>query len=41
MSTNKGGRKKEFTNLQIRRKQWDAMSADAQRATKRPGSNKK
>jgi hypothetical protein len=37
----KGGRKKESTNLKIRRRQWDAMSADKQRATKRPGSNKK
>lgn len=41
MSAQKGGRKKEITNLQRRRKQWDAMSADRQRATKRPGSNKK
>jgi hypothetical protein len=41
MSRTKGGRKKELTNLQIRRKQWDAMSSDAQKATKRPGSNKK
>lgn len=41
MGTNRGGRKKELSNLQIRQKQWDAMSADKQRATKRPGSNKK
>lgn len=41
MAKNKGGRKKQFTNLEVRRKQWDAMKADAQRATKRPGSNKK
>ena len=41
MSTNKGGRKKELTNLQIRKKQWETMSADKQRATKCPGSNKK
>lgn len=41
MSVTKGGRKKEMTNLQIRQKQWDAMSSDQQKATKRPGSNKK
>lgn len=41
MATNKGGRKKQFTNLQLRRKQWDAMSETAKSATKRPGSNKK
>ena len=41
MSKTKGGRKREKNNLQIRRKQWDAMSSDQQRATKRPGSNKK
>lgn len=41
MSAHRGGRKRELTNLQIRRKQWDAMSADKQKATKRPGSNKK
>lgn len=39
---NKGGRPRgNETNLQRRRKQWDAMSADKQRVTKRPGSNKK
>lgn len=41
MARNKGGRKKQDTNLRIRQKQWDGMSADKQRATKRPGSNKK
>ena len=41
MSATKGGRKKDMTNLELRRKLWDDMSADAQRATKRPGSNKK
>jgi hypothetical protein len=41
MSKNKGGRKKELTNLQRRQKQYDLLSADKQRATKRPGSNKK
>lgn len=41
MSRMRGGRKKETTNLKRRRRQWDAMSADKQRVTKRPGSNKK
>lgn len=40
MGKTKGGSKKE-SNLKRRRKQWDLMSADKQRATKRPGSNKK
>ncbi len=41
MSTNKGGKKKELKNLQLRQKLWDSLSADKQRVTKRPGSNKK
>jgi hypothetical protein len=41
MAKTRGGRKKESTNLDRRRRQWDAMSADRQRATKRPGSRKK
>ena len=41
MARNKGGRRKQFTNLEVRVKQWDAMSETAKRATKRPGSNKK
>lgn len=41
MPTNKGGRKKELTSLQIRQKHWEALSADKQRSRKRPGSNKK
>lgn len=41
MSVTKGGKKKEISNLQLRRKKWDAMSVEAQKASKRPGSNKK
>lgn len=41
MPKNKGGRKRELSNLQRRQKQWETLSADKQRATKRPGSNKK
>lgn len=41
MATNKGGKKKEIPNLKYRQKQWDIMSSDVQRKTKRPGSNKK
>ena len=40
MAAAKGGRKKK-SNLKERQKQWDAMNSDKQRATKRPGSNKK
>ena len=41
MAKNRGGREKKLTNLEIRQKQWDALSSDKQRATKRPGSRKK
>jgi hypothetical protein len=41
VARNKGGKKRDHRNLHIRQKQWDAMSDDKQRATKRPGSNKK
>jgi hypothetical protein len=41
VATNKGGKKRDTTNLKLRQKQWDALSADKQRVTKRPGSNKK
>ena len=41
VATNKGGRKKPESNLHRRRKQWDEMGTDKQRATKRPGSKKK
>lgn len=41
MARTKGGRKKDTPNLLRRQRQWDLMSADKQRMTKRPGSNKK
>ena len=41
MATTKGGKKKQFTNLQLRRKLWDAMNESDKSSTKRPGSNKK
>jgi hypothetical protein len=37
----RGGRKRPLTNLELRRKQWDALSETARSGTKRPGSNKK
>lgn len=37
----RGGKKKEWTNLQLRRMKWERMSEDAKKGMKRPGSNKK
>lgn len=37
----KGGRKRQFTNLELRRRLWDAMRGSGKDATKCPGSNKK
>lgn len=41
MARHKGGKKKQMSNLEMRRKQYDAMSADKKDAHKRPGSNTK
>lgn len=41
MATTKGGKQKSVTNLQLRRKLWDATSESSKSSTKRPGSNKK
>jgi len=37
----RGGRKRVFTSLELRRKQWDALSEMQRKGTKRPGSHKK
>ncbi|RDI73336.1 hypothetical protein Gocc_2936 [Gaiella occulta] len=37
----RGGRKRPLTRLELRRRQWDAMPAEKQKGTKRPGSHKR